>query len=33
LEGVPLPEFVLGIVARGGLLAKLIAEGYIREQL
>jgi 3-isopropylmalate/(R)-2-methylmalate dehydratase small subunit len=31
LVGVPLPAFVLDIVAQGGLLAKLAAEGYIRE--
>jgi 3-isopropylmalate/(R)-2-methylmalate dehydratase small subunit len=30
LKGVPLPEFVLEIVAQGGLLAKLAADGYIR---
>jgi 3-isopropylmalate/(R)-2-methylmalate dehydratase small subunit len=33
LEGVPLPEFVLEIVAQGGLLPKLAAEGYIREHV
>jgi len=31
LQGVPLPEFVLDIVAQGGLLPKLAADGYIRE--
>ncbi len=31
LVGVPLPAFVLDIVAQGGLLSKLAAEGYIRE--
>jgi 3-isopropylmalate/(R)-2-methylmalate dehydratase small subunit len=29
LTGTPLPEFVLEIVAQGGLLAKLVADGYI----
>jgi 3-isopropylmalate/(R)-2-methylmalate dehydratase small subunit len=30
LEGTPLPEFVLEIVEEGGLMAKLVADGYIR---
>lgn len=29
LQGQPLPEFVLQIVAQGGLLPKLVADGYI----
>ena len=29
LHGQPLPEFVLEIVAQGGLLPKLAADGYI----
>jgi 3-isopropylmalate/(R)-2-methylmalate dehydratase small subunit len=29
LIGTPLPEFVLDIVAQGGLLPKLVADGYI----
>ena len=29
LTGTPLPDFVLDIVAQGGLLAKLVADGYI----
>jgi 3-isopropylmalate/(R)-2-methylmalate dehydratase small subunit len=29
LHGTPLPEFVLDIVARGGLLPKLVADGFI----
>jgi 3-isopropylmalate/(R)-2-methylmalate dehydratase small subunit len=29
LTGVPLPEFVLEIIAGGGLLAKLAADGYL----
>jgi 3-isopropylmalate/(R)-2-methylmalate dehydratase small subunit len=29
LRGSPLPEFVLAIVAQGGLLPKLAADGYI----
>ncbi|HEX3510564.1 MAG TPA: hypothetical protein VHT27_05625 [Solirubrobacteraceae bacterium] len=29
LQGAPLPEFVLEIVARGGLMAKLAADGYL----
>ncbi len=29
LTGSPLPEFVLGILAGGGLLPKLVADGYI----
>jgi 3-isopropylmalate/(R)-2-methylmalate dehydratase small subunit len=33
LTGVRLPEFVLEIVAQGGLLPKLAADGYIREQI
>jgi 3-isopropylmalate/(R)-2-methylmalate dehydratase small subunit len=33
LEGARLPEFVLDIVAQGGLLAKLAADGYIREHV
>jgi 3-isopropylmalate/(R)-2-methylmalate dehydratase small subunit len=30
MTGTPLPDFVLEIVARGGLLPKLVAEGYIQ---
>jgi 3-isopropylmalate/(R)-2-methylmalate dehydratase small subunit len=33
LQGVPLPQFVLDIVAQGGLLPKLSADGYIREHV
>jgi 3-isopropylmalate/(R)-2-methylmalate dehydratase small subunit len=29
LDGVPLPEFVLEILAEGGLFAKLLADGFI----
>jgi 3-isopropylmalate/(R)-2-methylmalate dehydratase small subunit len=29
LTGTPLPDFVLDIVERGGLLPKLVADGYI----
>jgi 3-isopropylmalate/(R)-2-methylmalate dehydratase small subunit len=29
LTGTPLPDFVLDIVAQGGLLPKLVADGYI----
>jgi len=29
LTGTPLPDFVLEIVARGGLLPKLVADGYL----
>jgi 3-isopropylmalate/(R)-2-methylmalate dehydratase small subunit len=29
LSGTPLPEFVLDIVAQGGLLPKLVGDGYI----
>jgi 3-isopropylmalate/(R)-2-methylmalate dehydratase small subunit len=29
LTGLPLPDFVLEIVAQGGLLPKLVADGYI----
>jgi 3-isopropylmalate/(R)-2-methylmalate dehydratase small subunit len=29
LTGTPLPDFVLDIVAQGGLLSKLIADGFI----
>jgi 3-isopropylmalate/(R)-2-methylmalate dehydratase small subunit len=29
LTGLPLPEFVLEIVAQGGLLPKLVADGFI----
>jgi 3-isopropylmalate/(R)-2-methylmalate dehydratase small subunit len=29
LTGSPLPDFVLAIVAQGGLLPKLVADGYI----
>jgi 3-isopropylmalate/(R)-2-methylmalate dehydratase small subunit len=29
LQGTPLPEFVLGILAQGGLLPKLAADGYL----
>jgi 3-isopropylmalate/(R)-2-methylmalate dehydratase small subunit len=29
LAGSPLPDFVLAIVAQGGLLPKLVADGYI----
>jgi 3-isopropylmalate/(R)-2-methylmalate dehydratase small subunit len=31
LEGAPLPEFVYDIVAQGGILPKLEADGYIRK--
>jgi 3-isopropylmalate/(R)-2-methylmalate dehydratase small subunit len=31
LTGTPLPEFVLEIVAQGGLMAKLVADGYIAQ--
>jgi len=30
LTGTPLPEFVLRIVEQGGLMAKLVADGFIR---
>jgi 3-isopropylmalate/(R)-2-methylmalate dehydratase small subunit len=30
LSGAPMPDFVYDIVAQGGLLAKLAADGYIR---
>ena len=30
LIGTPLPDFVLEIVAQGGLLPKLVADGYVR---
>jgi 3-isopropylmalate/(R)-2-methylmalate dehydratase small subunit len=33
LHGAPLPEFVLDILAEGGLLPKLVAEGYVRERV
>jgi 3-isopropylmalate/(R)-2-methylmalate dehydratase small subunit len=29
LIGAPMPEFVFGIVAQGGLMAKLAADGYL----
>ena len=29
LTGPPLPEFVLEIIEQGGLLPKLVADGYI----
>jgi 3-isopropylmalate/(R)-2-methylmalate dehydratase small subunit len=29
LQGTPLPDFVLDIVAQGGLMAKLAADGYL----
>jgi 3-isopropylmalate/(R)-2-methylmalate dehydratase small subunit len=29
LSGLPLPDFVLDIVARGGLLPRLVADGFI----
>ena len=29
LTGTPLPDFVLDIVAQGGLLPKLAADGYL----
>jgi 3-isopropylmalate/(R)-2-methylmalate dehydratase small subunit len=29
LQGAPLPDFVLDIIAQGGLLPKLAAEGYL----
>jgi 3-isopropylmalate/(R)-2-methylmalate dehydratase small subunit len=29
LQGTPLPDFVLEIIAQGGLLPKLLADGYI----
>jgi len=29
LSGTPLPDFVLDILARGGLMAKLAADGYV----
>jgi 3-isopropylmalate/(R)-2-methylmalate dehydratase small subunit len=29
LQGAPLPEFVLDILAQGGLLPKLAADGYL----
>ena len=29
LTGTQLPEFVLEIVAQGGLMAKLVADGFI----
>jgi 3-isopropylmalate/(R)-2-methylmalate dehydratase small subunit len=31
LQGTLLPDFVLDILGRGGLLPKLVADGYIRE--
>jgi 3-isopropylmalate/(R)-2-methylmalate dehydratase small subunit len=33
MTGVPLPAFVLEIVAQGGLLQKLAADGYIRDHV
>jgi 3-isopropylmalate/(R)-2-methylmalate dehydratase small subunit len=32
LQGPPLPEFVLDILRQGGLMAKLVADGYVKAQ-